>query len=123
MPRKLQPTFYRTIMNNKYWKLWVELNHKNHKFDVDESMECDIISDNHFNAFLDFVILENISKTLKIGDELVNEYTTINNLLEMKREDITNLYFYYMGKEADRTLFKWEKELYEEIKKILSIKN
>jgi hypothetical protein len=48
------PTYYKTVVNNVFWKEWIKENEKTPHFDVCESMECGWLSDRHFNAFLKF---------------------------------------------------------------------
>lgn len=48
------PTFYDTIVASQKWREWVKENEQNPQFDVHESMETGWLSNNHFQAFIEF---------------------------------------------------------------------
>jgi len=53
------PTFYDTVINSKEWKAWAEHLHQEAlqerlHFDIAESVECGWLSENHWNAFIEF---------------------------------------------------------------------
>lgn len=48
-------SFYQTIMSSPQWQDWVRLQEEEMDFDVYESIECGVISSNHFQAFLKFL--------------------------------------------------------------------
>jgi len=61
------PTFYDTVIHSKEWKAWAEYLHKEAleerlHFDIDESIECGWLSENHWNAFIEFTRQETIKK-------------------------------------------------------------
>ena len=63
-------SFYNTIVNSPEWSAWYEEQGKRMRagkifknkfvsyapvFDIDESSECDLLSENHWNAFVNFL--------------------------------------------------------------------
>ena len=60
------PTFYDTVVHSKEWKAWEEYLHQEAMqdrlhFDIDESIECGWLSENHWNAFIKFTKQEIIN--------------------------------------------------------------
>lgn len=50
-----QESFYHTVVRSQQWKKWVKYNEKELQFDVHESIECDMISEKHLQAFFKFI--------------------------------------------------------------------
>ena len=48
-------SFYKTIITSSQWNDWVKLQEYEIEFDVHESIECGVISNNHWQAFLEFI--------------------------------------------------------------------
>ena len=44
------------LLSSKYWKDWYNDNMITHSFGVDETQETDAMSDEHFEAFIKFII-------------------------------------------------------------------
>lgn len=49
------PSFYRTIMDSPQWQAWVKHNEETPQYDVHESMELGLMSQNHWQAFIKWV--------------------------------------------------------------------
>jgi len=48
-------SIYHALINSPEWKAWYKYASKNNLFDVDETQECDMMSREHFKAFIEFV--------------------------------------------------------------------
>lgn len=49
------PTYYETIVKSDIWKEWTQYAEDNMLFDMAESIECGWLSDNHWEAFINWV--------------------------------------------------------------------
>jgi len=47
--------FYKTVISSQQWIKWVDYQEEQMEFDVHESIECGVISEKHFQAFLEFI--------------------------------------------------------------------
>lgn len=64
--KKPYPTYYDTLVNNRHWQKWGEVAEE-HGFDWHESVECGWLSEEHFQAFLDWYFEERACLCSKDG--------------------------------------------------------
>jgi len=51
----MQQTYHNTIVNSNIWKAWTKHAEEHILFDMPESIECDLLSDAHWDAFIKWV--------------------------------------------------------------------
>jgi hypothetical protein len=50
------PSFWKTVIESKYWKEWAEYANKNLLYDIDSCEECGVISAQHFDEFMNYCL-------------------------------------------------------------------
>ena len=53
--KEIIPSFWNTVVRSPQWKLWEKVAYSR-GFDIDESQECNWLSPEHFQAFLEFCL-------------------------------------------------------------------
>jgi len=69
-----EETFYSTVVSSDAWKEWVAIEERKNKWDVHESTECNLLSKEHFEAFIEWVGNE------RIKEEFKREFKDLNKL-------------------------------------------
>jgi len=68
-----EETFYSTVVSSDAWKEWVALEERKNKWDVHESTACNMLSKEHFEAFIEWV------GNRKIKEEFKREWKDLKN--------------------------------------------